>query len=99
MNFVERLARKINDFGEHFDLSGTAYQGIFKALDSGTISLYMDDTEAMGIVHPALLLITKADVPISSGNTITRDGRVYSVLKTATHRIGDTPVAKIAILN
>jgi hypothetical protein len=59
----------------------------------------IDDVEVMGVTHPALLLVTGPDVPISIGNTITRDNRTYTVLKTALHRIGDTAAVKTAILS
>ena len=63
------------------------------------MSLYLDDVERMGVVHPALLLVTEPGVPISESDTLTRDGRTYTVLKTSLHRIGDTSVVRIAILS
>jgi hypothetical protein len=99
MHFAERIATKLARFGEEFTLGSATYRGIFKALDSGTMRTYLDDVEMMGVVHPALLLVTGPDVEISIDDTITRDGRVYYVLKTALQRIGDTPVAQIAILS
>jgi hypothetical protein len=99
MHFAERIATKLARLGEQFTLNGTTYRGVFKALDSGTMRTYLDDVEMMGVVHPALLLITGPSVVINVNDTITRDGRVYSVLKTSLHRIGDTPVAQLAILS
>lgn len=99
MHFAERIAKKLAGFGEQFTLSGVSYRGVFKALDSGTLRTYLDDVEMMGVVHPALLLVTEPSVPIAASDTITRDGRIYTVLKTALHRIGDTSVAKLAILS
>lgn len=99
MHFVDRIARKLADFGEQFTLDDTEYRGIFKPVDSGTLRVYLDDVELMGVTHPALLLVTGPDVPIAVNDTITRDNRVYTVLKTAIQRIGDTAVAKMAILS
>jgi hypothetical protein len=99
MHFAERIATKLARFGEQFTLNSATYRGIFKPLDSGTMRTYLDDVEMMGVVHPALLLLTGPDVEISIDDTITRDGRTYYVLKTALQRIGDTPVAQIAILS
>lgn len=99
MHFAKRIARKLAKFGEHFTVNGTTHQGVFKILDSGTMNLYLDDVERMGVVHPALLLVTEPDVPIEADDTLTRDGRTYTVLKTSLHRIGDTSVVKIAILS
>jgi len=99
MHFVERIAKKLASFGEQFTVNGTTYRGVFKLLDSGTLRVYLDDVEVMGVVHPALLLVTGPDIPISEDNTLTRDGRTYTVLKTALHRIGGVSVVKIAILS
>lgn len=99
MHFIERIAKKIANFGESFTLNGVTYKGVFKLLDSGTMRTYLDDVEMMGVVHPGLLLVTGVDVPISEDNTLTRDSRTYTVLKTALHRIGNTTVVKIAILS
>jgi hypothetical protein len=99
MHFAERIARKLASFGEQFTVSGTTHLGIFKILDSGTMNVYLDDVERMGVVHPALLLVTAPDVPIETDDTLTRDGRTYTVLKTSLHRIGDTAVVKIIILS
>jgi len=99
MHFAERIATKLARFGEEFTLGGTTYRGIFKALDSGTMRTYLDDVEIMGVVHPALLLVTGPDVPIDTEDTVDRDGRTYYVLKTSLQRIGDTAVAKIAVLS
>lgn len=99
MHFAERIAKKLAGFGEQFTVDGTTYKGVFKMLDSGTLRTYLDDVEVMGVVHPALLLVTQAAVPIVVDDTITRDGRTYSVLKTSLHRIGDTSVVKIVILS
>lgn len=99
MHFLERIARKLADFGEQFTVDSVNYRGVFKALDSGTLRAYLDDVEMMGVTHPALLLITGPDVPIAVSDTITRDSRTYTVLKTALHRIGDTSVMKMVILS
>ncbi len=50
-------------------------------------------------MRPGLLLVTRADASIAVNDTITRDGRTYTVLKTSLHRIGDTSVVKIVILS
>jgi hypothetical protein len=99
MHFAERIAKKLERYGEQFELNSQTYRGVFKLLDSGTMRTYLDDGDMMSVVHPALLLVTLPDVTINVNDTITRDGRVYVVLKTALHRIGDTPVAQTAILN
>lgn len=99
MHFVERIAKKIERFGEQFTVNSATHKGIFRTADIGTLRTYLNDIEMMGVVHPALLLVTKPDVAINLYDTISRDGRDYSVHKTALQHIGDTPVARIAILS
>lgn len=99
MHFAERIATKIERFGEHFTLNSATYKGIFRIADTGTLRTYLDDVEMMGVVHPALLLLTAPDVVINQYDTIARDGRDYSVHKTALLHIGDAVVARIAIMS
>lgn len=99
MRFAERLASKLDRFGEEYTANGDTHLGMFKLLDNGTMNLYLDDIERMGITHPALLLATKPDVGIGIGDTLTRNGRTYTVLKTAVHYIAGVAIVRIVILN
>ena len=96
---VERFQKKLSQFGEAFTVGSNTYRGIFKILDSGTLNSYLDSVEAMGVTKPGLSLVTQADAIINVNNTIIRDGRTYTVLKTALHKIGDTAVFKMVILS
>lgn len=98
MLFAERIAEKIEKFGEEFTVGSNTYRGVFKILDSGTMRNYLDDVEMMGVTHPGLLLVTDADAGVEPDDTITRDGRIYTVLKVSNNRIGGAIVVKIAIL-
>ena len=97
--FHERLLKKFQQFGEAFTVNGNTYRGVFKVLDSGTFNSYLDSVESMSVIKPGLALITQGDAIISVNDTITRDGRTYTVLKTAVHRMGDTGVVKMVILS
>lgn len=99
MHFAERIAGKLARFGEQFTVNGNTYRGVFKILDSGTLNAYLDDVERMGVTHPALLLVTGPTASINVNDTLTRDGRAYTVLKTSLQRVGDTSVAKIVVLS
>ncbi len=99
MRFAERFAGKLDRFGEEYSVSGETYVGMFKLLDTGAMSLYLDDIERMGITHPALLLATKPDVVINVGDTVTRHSKNYTVLKTAIHYIAGVAIVRVAILN
>ena len=98
MGFVSRLNRKLEQIGEQFTVGENTYRGVFRILDSGTMRSYLDDVEVMGVVKPGQLLVTEADAAIDVDDTITRDSRTYTVLKTSLHRIGDTTVVKLAVL-
>lgn len=97
--FSERISKMFEQHGESFTVKGNTCHGFFKILDSGTLNSYLDSVESMGVVKPGLALITIADAVISVNDTIIRDGRTYTVLKTALHRIGDTAVVKMVILS
>jgi len=96
--FLDRLINKLAKVGEQFTVGANTYRGVFKSLDSGTMHVYLDDVEVMGVVRPGLLLTTRGDAVISVGDTITRDSRTYEVLKTSLHRIGGVAVVKLVIL-
>ena len=96
--FEARIAKKLDKFGEQFTCDGNTYNGVFRILDTGTMRTYLDDVEVMGVTKPGLLLVTDPDADIEIDDTITRDGRVYTVLKLSLHRISGTPVVMIVIL-
>ncbi len=98
MSFLDRVLTGLRRAGEEFTVNGNTYRGVFRLLDTGTMRTYLDDVEAMGIARPGLLLITQGDASISVSDTITRDGRTYTVLKTSQHRVGGVTVVKQAIL-
>ncbi len=97
--FAERVLKKLEKFGEEFVVDGNTYHGVFRLLDSSTMHTYLDDVEIMGVEKPALLLATEPDADIEIDDTITRDGRTYTVWKTSLHRIGEVAVVMIVILS
>jgi hypothetical protein len=98
MSFLTRIRKKLHIAGEQFTVGANTYHGVFKILDTGTMRIYLDDAEVMAVERPGLVLIADVDASIAAGNTITRDGREYYVMKVATHRIGGVAMVKIAIL-
>ena len=98
MSFAERVAKKLEKFGEQFTIGTSTYHGVFKVLDSGTMRNYLDDVEVMSVGRPGLLLVTEADAVIDANQTITRDGRTFTVMKVSRHRIGGECAVTIAIL-
>ncbi|MCE5322064.1 hypothetical protein LLG46_01975 [bacterium] len=98
MSFLDRVKKKLAKYGESFTVTGGTYQGIFRMLSSSTMNTYLDDIEVLGVGHPGLLLITQGDADINVDDTLTRDGRSYTVARISQHRIGDVCVVKLAIL-
>ena len=99
MLFKKRMDAKLAAFGEDYLLNGTTpCKGFFQQLDTGRMHIYLDDTECAMLSRPGLFMVTSADVSIAPGNTIARESRTYTVLKSATQRIANVAVAKIAIL-
>jgi hypothetical protein len=99
MLYKQRIDKQFSRFGEAFSINGTTpAKGFFQQLDTGRMHIYLDDTEVAMMIRPGLFLVVPADTVIAAGNTIARDGRTYTVLKTANQRIKDTVMVKIAIL-
>ena len=97
--FKKRMDDKLASFGEDYLLNGTTpLKGFFQQLDTGRMHIYLDDTEVAMLTRPGLFMVTSAGAAIAVGNTVARDGRTYTVLKTSEQKIAGVTVAKIAIL-
>ena len=78
---------------------GRERQGVFAPLDLSAASVYFDANEAVGLVRPGLLMYLNgadADPPLA-GDIFTRDGRLWTVRKVQTFRLGDTPLLVVAV--
>jgi len=96
---LSRIDRKIAKHGEDFLVNGTTPEkGFFQVLDTGRMRAFLDDTEVMTVIRPALLLVTSSDAAIAVDDTILRDGRTYSVRKIFIERFGGTAMVKVAVL-
>jgi hypothetical protein len=98
MFVLQRIANRVSKLGEDFTVGSNTYRGVFKPLDSGTLRTYLNDVEIMGIVNPGLLLITTPGAVINVNDTITRDSRTYTVLRSMVHRIAGVAVVRFVIL-
>lgn len=96
--YAKRLETKLERCGEEFTCDGNTLRGVFRVLDTGTMRSYLDDVEAMGVERPGLLLVTEGEAEVDVDDTVTRDGRDYTVLKVSRHRIGEVTLVKIVIL-
>ncbi len=78
---------------------GRDRRGVFAPLDLSASSVYFDANEAVGLVRPGLLFYldgADADPPLA-GDIFTRDGRLWTVRKVQTFRLGDTPLLVVAV--
>jgi len=98
MFILQRIANRVSKLGESFTVGSNTYKGVFKVLDSGTLHSYLNDVEIMGIVNPGLLLITTPSAVINVNDTITRDSRTYTVLRSVVHRIAGVSVVRLVVL-
>lgn len=98
MRLTERMKKIMNRHGEQYTVGTYTYYGFFKPLDTGTMRTYLDDVEAMSVQRPGLLLITYGEAQIAVDDTITRDGRTYTVLKVFNQRADSAILAKTVIL-
>lgn len=99
MLFKRRIDHKLERFGESFTIGANTYKGFIQQLDIGRARMYFDDTEMMALVRPALFIVTSAEASISPGQTMTRDGRTYTVRKTSKQRLGDTVMVQFILLS
>jgi len=99
MKFKERVDKVFARYGEDFLINGTTpAKGFFQQLDTARMNMYFDSIEQASIVRPALIVMVPADASVSVGNTVTRDGRTYTVEKTSKQRVKNTVVMQILLL-
>lgn len=98
MMLLTRAAAAVHRLGEEFTVGGSTFRGVFRVLDSGTLRTYLNDTEIMGVTNPGLLLITAPSSAVSVNDTITRDGRTYTALRSVLHRLAGVPVVRVVVL-
>ncbi len=98
-----RVSAGFGRFGEGVTVEragvGRDRRGVFAPLDLSASSVYFDANEAVGLVRPGLLFYldgADADPPLV-GDIFTRDGRLWTVRKTQTFRLGNTPLLVVAV--
>ena len=78
-------------------------QCFFEPMDQGTIGLYFDGNESVGLVHPALMVWTQNAADIQVDDVFYLDdlnrpgGSLYTVRKVQFFRQGDTPLVMLAL--
>ncbi len=100
---ARRVSALFARYGEAFTLirSGQNHpgQGLFAPMDGQTAGTYFDANESVGLLRPALSLYAdggQSDPPLA-GDVFFRDGRLWTVRKTQTFRLGDTPLLILAL--
>lgn len=95
----ERVDDTIAEFGEDILINGTTpAKGIFMLASLTTLNTYFDAVELSYITRPGMSLQVSADTVLTTGDTIERDGRVFSVQKMLMHRIQDEVLMQTAII-
>jgi hypothetical protein len=95
----KRIADLFDKLGETFLINGTTpASGFFQQLDQARMSMYFDVIEQSSIVRPALVLLVSGLVAVNVGDTVTRDGRMYTLSKMAKIRKKDDVVLQVLVL-
>jgi hypothetical protein len=99
MGLKKRADDVFRAFGESFLINGvTEAKGFFQQLDQTRMNMYFDVIEQGSILRPALIALVPADTVVSTGDTITRDGRTYTVAKMSKQRVRDTVLSQTLLL-
>lgn len=98
-----RVAALMTRYGESLTLVRAGVnlplQGLCAPMDGGTAGTYFDANESVGLLRPALSLYVdgvQANQP-TANDVFFRDGRLWTVRKTVTFRLGDTPMLLLAL--
>ena len=99
MKLKERVDKTFDRYGEDFMINGTTpAKGFFQQLDTTRMNMYFDPVEQGGIERPALIVLVSADTTVALSDTVTRDGRTYSVAKMSKQRVKNTVVMQVLLL-
>lgn len=97
--FKERVDNMFAEHGESIMINDTTpAKGVFQMTSLTSLNTFFDYVELSYIDRPALTLQTSADVALAVDDTVTRDGRVFTVKKLFKYRYEDEPVMQAAIL-
>lgn len=99
MGYKERLDNAFRKYGEDILLNGTIpMKGFFQILDQNRMNAYFDSVEQGYIDKPGLIVMVPGDSSAAVGNTVTRDGRTYTIKKVAKFRIVNSLVMQTLLL-
>ena len=100
---LRRVSALFGRYGEALTLvrSGESLplRGLCAPMDAATAGTYFDANESVGLLRPALSLYLDgaAPNPPTLNDVFFRDGRLWTVRKTVTFRLGDTPMLLLAL--
>lgn len=101
-----RLRRVAALFGRYGEAATLVRGGVNRSLtvlcaplDPATAGTYFDANESVGLLRPALSLYLDAAQPNPplADDVFFRDGRLWTVRKTQTFRLGNTPLLILAL--
>jgi len=100
---LRRVAALMERYGERFTVSqageSRSLRGLFAPADGAATGTYFDANESVGLLKPALSVYVDGGqtAPPQPGEIYTRDGRLWTVRKSQTFRLGDTPLLYLAL--
>lgn len=100
MSRLKVRADKIFDkVGQSFLINGvTPAKGIFMLLDKNRMHVFFDDVEQDMFDRPALIALVPASTSVAINNTVSLDGRTYTIKKLAKRRYKDEVVSQFILL-
>ncbi len=94
----ERAKSTLESYGESFAIEGRPTKGFFQHLDTQRMNMFFDDIEISTIIRPALIVFIPGDATAAVNETLSRDGRTYTIKKLAKLRAKDTVVMQVLLL-
>lgn len=73
-------------------------RGMFMLLDKNRMHVFFDDIEQDTFDRPALIVLVPADTSVALNDTVSLDGRTYTVRRVARRRFRDEVVSQFILL-
>lgn len=95
---AKRINALVGRYGESLVVNGVRSVRAIVFLATGSLvrSLFREE-EIAGLSHPLWAGVLSAAEEMQEGDTLVREGTAYTVRRVVTLKVGDTPVAKMAV--
>lgn len=99
MTLKTRADKVFHRAGQPFLINGSVQaRGMFMLLDKNRMHVFFDDIEQDTFDRPALIVLVPADTSVALNDTVSLDGRTYTVRRVAKRRFRDEVVSQFILL-